>query len=119
MVEINLSDTLLDGIWSSIRRGMASYSSGVKSFFTDYVPGKVYDIWNQAISFAITSNQILGIDTSKIAGTDIQEIDYVKMKTLEDSSRMTNIYKMTTRIFCFENQDNNQISNFNCVRGKT
>ena len=113
-LHISLQDDLLDGVWNSLRRGMASYSSGVKSFFTDYVPGKVSGALNWAISWAITSNEIANMDLDKLSNTNNQEIDFVKMKTLEDASRMTNIYKMAISIFCFE--EGTQISQLACVQ---
>jgi len=111
---ISLRDELLDGVWNSLRRGMASYSSGVKSFFTDYVPGKVSGALNWAISLAVTTNEIANMDLDKLSNSDNQEIDFIKMKTLEDASRMTNIYKMAISIFCFE--EGNQISQLACVQ---
>ena len=112
-VRIKLSNDLLDGVWSSLRRGMGN----LKYFFTDYVPGKVSgkvsSVWNWFTNL-VGSNEIGNINIEKTSNTDIEEIDFVKLKTLEDGSRMTNIYKMAVSIICLEKEPN-QVSQLACI----
>lgn len=111
---INVQDVLLDGLWNSITR--KTYS------IIDYAPS-LSTVWsvlkNWTVGWIITLNEISELQKENKTDitdiTDITKLDFIKLKQMEDASRMLNIYKMTSKIICFENIKDNQISITNLV----
>jgi SpoVK/Ycf46/Vps4 family AAA+-type ATPase len=118
-VYITLKDEFLNGVWSHTRRLMSSVADrsvqlivGVFKAIFYRVPLGLWNLITGAASYIYTFNSIddfeVNDNTDKVELVD--NIDFINLKTLEDVSRMANVYKMARSIFCLEEEETNQIS---------